>query len=514
MSRASSGAVARQLAARRPFASAVLAGVLSMLAISPGTPGWLAWIALVPFLLARAGAGRRRAVALAIVYTVVMGVGTVGSWLAPAAVKYFGLGVSRGFGFSLAALAVISAAHGLLLGLVLLTGPRAPHSPFAVLWYAALWAGWEEIRPFTFPYYPGAYLSLSQYETLPVIQVASLCGTAGVTFVLVSANAGLTSLLLGPPRTRQHMMAAGVAVAVTTAAVGGGAIRLARNPIGTPAGPRVSLVDIDAADATASTLERYLEASRGISAGDDLLLVWPESALTTDIEHDRTAFVRLSEFVAAANTPLLAGGPGSRLESRGHVARFNSAHLLYPGHGIRSYHKRHLVPFAERWPPRFGSPPPTVTSLDPGEELVVLSAGGVGFGVLICFEIGDARGARALARRGARFIVNPTNDAWFRGLGPHYPWAVLRAVETGVPILRSANAGVSAVIDRCGRPVESSRPAGAPAALTARVPPAEPTVYVVRIGDLFLAVCGAIVIAGTLGSLARRSSGGETRTTA
>jgi apolipoprotein N-acyltransferase len=506
MSRAPSGVAAR-LAARWPVASAALAGVLSMLAISPGRPGWLAWIALVPFLLALARAGRRRTVALAMVYTVVMGVGTVGSWLAPAAVRYFGLGVSRGFGFSLAALAVVSAAHGLLLGLVLLAGPRAPRSPFAVLWYAALWAGWEEIRPFTFPYYPGAYLSLSQYETLPVIQVASLCGTAGVTFVLVSANAGLASLLLGPPRTRQRMMAAGVAFAVATAAVGWGAVRLARNPIDAAAGPRVSIVDIDAAHATASTLDRYLDASGRVFAGDHLLLIWPESALTTDIEHDRTAFVRLSDFVAATGTPLLAGGPGSRLEPGGRVARFNSAHLLYPGRGMRSYHKRHLVPFAERWPPRFGSPPPTVTSLEAGEELALLAAGDVEFGVLICFEIGDARGARALARGGARFIVNPTNDAWFRGLGPHYPWAVLRAVETGVPILRSANAGVSAVIDRCGRPLETSRPAGAPAAFTARVPPAAPTVYVVRTGDLFLAVCAAIVIAGTLGSTRRRRRG-------
>jgi apolipoprotein N-acyltransferase len=129
--------------------------------------------------------------------------------------------------------------------------------------------------------------------------------------------------------------------------------------------------------------------------------------------------------------------------------------------------------------------------------LPVFDADGRRFGVLICFEITDGRGARTLARRGAGFIVNPTNDAWFTGAAPHLPWAVIRAVESGLPVVRAANAGVSTVVDRYGR----VRPEGArtePAVLSVvTVPEGSPTAYA-RVGDVFLVGCGAIVLIGAI----------------
>src|SRR5439155_1590139 len=203
-------------------------------------------------------------------------------------------------------LALLAVAHGTLLGALLLARPRRA-GPRQVLWCAALWAGWEYVRTLVFPYYPAAVLGLSQHATVAVLQLASLTGVAGVSFVL------------------------------------------------------------------------------------------------------------LSRFVAEHGTPLLAGGPGAARSARRGVAHFNSAHLITPGHGMRSYHKRRLVPLAERWSSLLGSPPPELASLEAGEEATVFSLGDTAFGVLICFEITDAAGARALARGGARFIVNMTNDAWFIG---------------------------------------------------------------------------------------------------
>ncbi|TMJ93391.1 MAG: hypothetical protein E6G67_12545 [Actinobacteria bacterium] len=156
---------------------------------------------------------------------------------------------------------------------------------------------------------------------------------------------------------------------------------------------------------------------------------------------------------------------------------------------MQSYHKRYLVPFAERWPSILGNPPSDLASLEPGRETTVLHVGDISFGVLICFEIADSRGARTLASRGAGFIVNLTNDAWFyRSSAPHVPWAVARAVETGIPVVRAANAGVSAVFDRFGRKVATGPSAGLPSVLAVSLPAAAPTVYS-RTGDWFLVIC-------------------------
>ena len=105
----------------------------------------------------------------------------------------------------------------------------------------------------------------------------------------------------------------------------------------------------------------------------------------------------------------LAGRPGTELVHAGRVVHFNSAHLVAPGEGLRTYHKRYLVPFAERWPSFLGAPPAELAAelagLEPGEAPGVFPLDDGVFGVLICFEITDAAAARALAARGARFIV-------------------------------------------------------------------------------------------------------------
>ena len=120
--------------------------------------------------------------------------------------------------------------------------------------------------------------------------------------------------------------------------------------------------------------------------------------------------------------------------------------------------------------------------------------------MLICFEIADSRDARTLASRGAAFIVNPTNDAWFyRSGAPHLPWAVARAVETGLPVVRAANAGVSAVFDPFGHEIAAGSSAGLPSVLAVSLPAAAPSFYS-RTGDWFLLICLALVLTGAWGA--------------
>src|SRR5262249_11807687 len=148
--------------------------------------------------------------------------------------------------------------------------------------------------------------------------------------------------------------------------------------------------------------------------------------------------------------------------------------------------------------------PPGLASLDAGSDATVFRLGSEAFGVLICFEITNGAAARALVRNGARFIVNLTNDAWFVAGAPHRPWAQVRAVETGLPVLRAANAGASALFDGFGRELEESWPSGSPTLFSVQVPDGAATPYA-RGGDVFLVACLATLLTGLVS--AWRSSG-------
>ena len=483
------------------LAGAALAGGLTVLALSPRGRGWIAWGALVPLLVALGGATPRATIGLSIVYTIAFSLGGLEPWFARATAAYFGVGLGRMVALTVPPLALLATAHGTVLGAILLLGRPRRRGPWDVCWCGALWVWWEMLRTVFFPYYPAALFGLSQEVVLPVLQLASVTGISGISFVVVAFNVALASLL-SSPRPGRPLAAALTGVALAAGTVGWGILRLRAAPTGTASGPRIVAVDLDAADRAASTLDRYLAASAAVPPGT-AMIVWPESALTADLEHDRAAWNALAAFVATQQVPLLAGGPATGRRAGGGVAHFNSAHLVLPGQGMRSYHKRGLVPFAERWPPLaeawLGPPPADLVSLDAGHEPTVFPLGDTAFGVLICFEITNASAARDLVHAGARFIVNLTNDAWFAGSGrpPHLPWAAIRAVETGLPVVRAANAGMSAVFDRFGRRLASSRPAGGPRLFPAAVPAAVPTPYA-RYGDVFLAACLAVVLAGVV----------------
>jgi apolipoprotein N-acyltransferase len=473
-----------------------------------GRAGALAWVALVPWVVALSPARPPLAVlAGAVVYTVVFALGDLLPAFVPATAAYFEIGTWRAAAGLTLSLTLLSIVHGAALGIVLLGRPLRI-GPGAVLWYAAVWACWEVLRSVIVPYYPGAVLGVSQHDVLPVLQVASLCGIAGVTFTVVAVNVGVAACLR-PGRLGGRVAALATGLAVAALVVGGGRLRLARQANARSAtGPEVLAIDVGALEPASGSLGRYLAASPDAAQPGLALVAWPESALLADVERDRVLWGELTRFVGTLGVPLLAGGPGSVLRGP-RLVPFNSMHLVRPGGTLESYHKRHPVPVAERWPAVLGAPPAELSSVEAGDRLPVFTLGESAFGVLICFEITDAAGARALANRGARFIVNATNDAWFVASErpPHLEWAAVRAVETGLPILRVANAGPSLVVDRYGRVVASSRRTDDGAQLRTRMPGGERTFYA-RAGDVFLGGCALVVLAGVWQT--RRAAAGVT----
>lgn len=197
-----------------------------------------------------------------------------------------------------------------------------------------------------------------------------------------------------------------------------------------------------------------------------------------------------------------AARPDEPLPGRREPRVFNSAYVIdHQGAITATYDKVHLVPFGEYLPfqdrlEELGLEALTrqrggFSAGDRRRTIAVPGAPPVG--ILICYEA-IFPGAVTAAERRPQWLLNVTNDAWF-GFTPgpyqHLHQTAVRAIEEGLPLVRAANNGVSAVIDPLGRMVRSL-PLGARDALDADLPAALPATVFARAGHvpLFVALFG------------------------
>ena len=195
------------------------------------------------------------------------------------------------------------------------------------------------------------------------------------------------------------------------------------------------------------------------------LLIWPETALTVDLEQAGPTLRPVVDLLRGHDARLLLGAPRIVVSPADGSSRvYNSAGLLGPDGRFGSvYDKQVLLPFGEYYPAwvsgvsglrdmvvsHMGS-----LQFSPGRASLLLDLEGVPFGVAICYEATYPELVGAMVSRGARFIVNLTNDAWFEesaGAAQHLAMARMRAVEHRVPLLRAANTGISALVLPSGR---------------------------------------------------------------
>ena len=194
---------------------------------------------------------------------------------------------------------------------------------------------------------------------------------------------------------------------------------------------------------------------------DSDLIVWPETALpgrSEEIEQD--VLLPISITAAEQGSSILTG---VIVSDSANQRFYNSMLLLGTDQGV--YHKRHLVMFGEYYPMRWlldfmrGLINIPYSDLEPGpDEQPMMSVKGVKIGLSICFEVVFTRDIM-LALPEADLLVNASNDAWFGdSLAPHQHLQIaqMRALETGRPMIRSTNTGISAFIDYRGRLIEKS----------------------------------------------------------
>jgi apolipoprotein N-acyltransferase len=250
--------------------------------------------------------------------------------------------------------------------------------------------------------------------------------------------------------------------------------------------------------------ERLVQFTRAGEERPDLI-VWPETAVPVWLHNAARTLGIISD--AAGDVPVVLGinrAEGMRI--------FNAAVLMdAEGRVTQTYDKHHLVPFGEYIPlgnllSKIGIQGLASRSGDgfsPGAGADVIDLGGLGKAlVLICYEAVFPQDVRAAPVR-PDFILHLTNDAWFGNFsGPyqHLAQARMRAIESGLPVLRAANTGVSAVIDAKGR-VLHALPLNTEGYLDAVLPEPLPETLYAKSGDLPLTI---VVVLLLLTALLRR----------
>ncbi|NIP28908.1 MAG: apolipoprotein N-acyltransferase [Phycisphaerae bacterium] len=492
-----------------PFivSAAMLTVIQAPISLSP-----LAWISLVPFILACSPDSKPKSLALgAYLISLCYWLANI-YWIAPITLMGW------------TSLSLYTALSWPILALCL----RYCRIKKIPLFLAApiLFVGAERLRGCFFGGFFWRFLAHSQYTNITIIQIADIFGAAGVSFLIAMVN-GLLSDLIIAARQKQlfklklFLKTAFVAIALL-ATILYGRWRINQSEKCVTDGPLIASLQSNVpqmikrealrgepniAEKTSEEIfDELMQKSRaGIEEGADLV-IWPETMVQATLNDEVLVFFgpnsqpvlfdKALSGHAANNAFLLIGAYSGRIEFRGNepvwAARYNSAFLYRPDGSKypKQYSKMHLVLFGEVLPFRKSSPflfnilmkfnPYGYDhSLDAGTEYTVYEMTApvkkttpdtqsrpYKFSVIICYEatIPDLVRKFALDSNGQKkidWLINISNDGWFvrfKGekvlpsteLSQHMAICVFRSVENRLSIVRSVNTGISCIIDTLG----------------------------------------------------------------
>jgi apolipoprotein N-acyltransferase len=470
-----------RLQGKRALGAGLVAGALSALAMPPLFWLPLAVLGLVAFVWLWDGAPTARVAALR---AWVWGIGhfTVGSyWMVEAffvpPADFVALAFPAVIGLA-CVLGIFPAIAAWATKMFALRWPHLGGRYRRLVLLAVAWTATEWLRGHLFTGYPWNPLGHVWAFAAPLLQSASLVGVYGLgtlTFMVLAAPAA------GWRASLAALLAVGVA---------GGAGRAVMGPVEPDTtGPIIRIVQPNIPqgekwrdDSRAAELKKLLDLSRRDGFDKLAAVVWPETATPFIVQPNSRGLAMLA-VAAPRGGYLLAGAARAGEDVREGV--WNSLLAIDPEGQVKAtFDKVHLVPFGEYIPFHKEWPPLTGLigrgSFEKGESLATISLSGLPpFSPLICYEAIFPGAVTGPGERPA-WLLNVTNDAWFgTSSGPyqHLTSARLRTVEEGLPMIRAANTGVSAVIDAFGRVIASLDMERAGVIDHALPPPRAPTLY-------------------------------------
>jgi len=362
---------------------------------------------------------------------------------------------------------------------------------------------------------------------LVLAQNAALVGLWGLTFIAVAVFAA-PAVLADERKISRPWLAPTCALAVLATMAAAGAVRLARTPTTFVDGVRLRIMQPNVQQdekfnyaAKDAVMKRYVALSdratgpHATGVHDATHLIWPESAFPFFLTREADAMAAIAKLLPAG-TVLITGAArlAESTQNPQSLRAYNSIYVIdHDGSILSVYDKVHLVPFGEYLPFQDFLESLGLTQLTKvqggflaGDRRRTINVPRApGFLPLICYEIifpGDA------VPPGERpgWLINLTNDGWFGvSTGPyqHFHQARIRAVEEGLPLVRAANTGISAVVDPLGRVIEAL-PLGTEGVLDSRLPRRINATVYRRLGDGPTAlIVGAMLLAGLVRRLRR-----------
>jgi apolipoprotein N-acyltransferase len=505
---------------------AFAAGALSVLAMAPfnAWPVLFVTFPVVVWLIDGAGAGKLHGVPAAAITGFWFGLGyfipglywlgyaflvdaSTFAWLMPFAI------------IGLPTYLALFTASGFALARLLWTRDASRVLALALSLTAAEW-----LRGHVLTGFPWNTFGYALSEPLALAQTASLIGLWGMTFLAIAIFASPAVLIDAKSHRPQSWLAPVIALSLLAAMAIFGAVRLSQHPTEMLSKVKLRIMQPDLQQdakfnygAKAQVMQKYLALSdrstgpQSTGVRDANILIWPESAFPFFLTREADAMAQIADLLPS-NTVLITGSVRAPdLPSNVRITRaYNSIYIIdHDGSVLSVYDKLHLVPFGEylpfqEWMEKLGL-----------EQLTKVQGGFIAGTIRHPLEIPNAPRALPLicyeaifpsdvATRNDRpgWIVNLTNDGWFGiSTGPyqHLQQARLRAIEQGLPLVRAANTGISAVIDPVGR-VVARLGLGVEGVLDSTLPAAIPPTVYARVGD----VPAAIIVAAALIVVVRR----------
>jgi apolipoprotein N-acyltransferase len=374
----------------------------------------------------------------------------------------------------------------------------------------------EWLRGHLFTGFPWNLFGMALGTNLVLAQAASLVGVYGLTLIAIVLFAAPATLVdTGPKPQRRWPVLAAIAALGALAVFGAFRLGLGTDP-GFVAGVKLRIMQPNLSQDAKfrpefrdAILDRYLALSdratspQSSGLADVTHLIWPESAFPFILGRDAQALARIGAALPPRTTLVTGAARMEAAASRrgeSNIAVFNSVQAVASGGSIvDSSDKAHLVPFGEYLPfaallnriglRQFVSVPGGFAS---GERRKALNVPGLSLvAPLVCYEaifsgeIMPQIWPLGLDKRPG-LLLNVTNDGWFGAYaGPqqHFAQARLRSIEEGLPLVRAANTGISAIVDAYGR-ILDKLPSGVEGVLDGKLPAGLQPTFFARFGNL------------------------------
>jgi len=471
----------------------------------------VAFVALVPLLVALSGwngrsgvlpgVSTRRGFTLGLIAGFIHYAGTV-YWTGATVSTFGGLPVFVAT-FVAGLLALYMAAYIAVFGAITATLVRRFH--VSGLWLApCAWVTMEYLRGILIGGFPWIPLGNTMVTFLPIAQLASVVGVYGLSIFVALLNTGFTVTALADGRRR--LIALGSTLTLIAIVSIWGGMRLSSNALTSGPSITVGLIQGNIAQTdkwnparAGMILDRYLQLTQQAAQKGAQFIIWPESSTPFYFDDDPAGNI-VRAMTRSLGKPLLLGSDETEAGEKPHS--YNSAFMLdTAGATAAVYRKIHLVPFGEYVPFQrllffVGPLVEAVSAFSPGTRVTMLPVDGHMVSTAICYEVTYPSLAREAVRQGSEMLTTITNDAWYgesSAAFQHFEMAMMRAIEQGRYLVRSANTGISGIVDPYGRVLirtslfETVAVVGEARFVQTR------TVYA-RIGDAAVYVSAAIVV--------------------